>query len=319
MNKVSVMMPAYNAERFIAQALESVLFQDYSNLEIVVCDDASTDATPDIISRFAEKYPQRIKAIINPRNLGVTKNCNLALSHCDGAYVALFAGDDIMLPGKISKQVALMDKHEQAVMCYHPVEIFDSDSDKTLFITNQTPREDVHNFDDMLLKGGIPGGCSIMLRRSAVPAGGYDESLGTVSDWLFFLEVSLQGQIIKCPEVLARYRKHLGGASQKTYELLNESLVALDVLVTKHPELEQKRNVIDRAKARYLAGEAFRQLETGGIHAYSIARQVLVLDAAPKYKILYVVAWFCEKVPLFSPVLKWTLGKMKVMLKRSLG
>ncbi|WLG28610.1 glycosyltransferase [Pseudomonas lurida] len=316
MKKVSVMMPAYNAEQFIGQALESILSQDYENLEIVVCDDASKDRTPEIIADYARRYPDRIKAILNQANLGVTKNCNLSLGHCDGDYVSLFAGDDVMLPTKIRKQVAALEAMPEAVMCYHPVEIFDSSTDKTMFLTNQTPREDVQNFEDMLLKGGIPGGCSIMVRSTAIPPGGYDESLKTVSDWLFFLEISLQGNVIKVPDTLARYRKHAGGASQETYSLLEESLEALNVLVAKHPELSVKKDLIDNAKARYIAGEAFRQLERGDKRAYGLTQQVLALNSGAKYKLFNTASWLVAHVPAAAPLVAFIARKAKFFIKR---
>ena len=234
MPTVSIMMPAYNAENFVSQALDSILLQDYPRFQIVVCDDASTDGTADIIRTYQKKYPDKIVAIFNQQNLGVTANCNKALEHCTGEYVSLFAGDDLMLPGKLSRQVELMENDPECVLCYHPVEIFDSDSGKTFFITNQHQREDVYSTEDLLLKGGIPGGCSIMVRRNAIPTGGYDQRLKTVSDWLFFLEISLKGRLRKVDEVLGRYRKHDGGASRLTYSLLAESLYALDLFEQKN-------------------------------------------------------------------------------------
>lgn len=319
MKKVSVMMPAYNAEAFIAQALESILAQDYENLEVVVCDDASRDGTAGIVLDYAQRYPNKVKAIINENNLGVTNNCNLSLSHCDGDFVSLFAGDDLMLPGKISKQVAAFQEHPDAVLCYHPVEIFNSDTDECLFVTNQLPREDVSNFDDMLLKGGIPGGCSIMVRKEAIPEGGYDQRLKTVSDWLFFLEISLRGPVIKVPEVLGRYRKHLGGASMQTYNLLEESLLALDLLVEKHPSVVSKIDLIDRAKARYLAGEAFRQLELKDSRAFKLTGKLLAFDTSIKYRALHVAAWLALKVPFGSSAIAFGAGKAKFLIKRLIG
>lgn len=319
MKKVSVMMPAFNAEAFIAQALDSILAQDYENLEVVVCDDASKDGTADIILDYARRYPGKVKAIVNEKNLGVTSNCNLSLDYCDGDFVSLFAGDDLMLPGKISKQVAALESRPDAVLCYHPVEIFNSDTDECLFVTNQLPREDVNNFDDMLLKGGIPGGCSIMVRRTAIPAGGYDHRLKTVSDWLFFLEISLNGPVIKVPEVLGRYRKHLGGASMQTYKLLEESLLALDLLVEKHPVLLPKIDLINRAKARYLAGEAFRQLELKDNRAYTLTGKLLAFDTSFKYRILHVAAWMAFYVPFVSTAISFSAGKAKFLIKRLVG
>lgn len=319
MAMISVMMPAYNAEKYIAAALDSILEQCYPHVQIVVADDASTDSTPSIIRDYAERYPDKIKAILNAQNVGVTRNCNIALSQCDGRYISLFAGDDIMLPGKLSRQVELMESDPGCVLCYHPVEIFDSDSDRTLFITNQHPREDVFTCEELLLKGGIPGGCSIVLRRSALPAGGYDERLRTVSDWLFFLEISLKGRLRKLDAVLARYRKHAGGASRQTYELLDESLYALDLFEQKAQDRPDLLGLIGAAKARYLAGEAYRQLENDPALALKLARTVLSYQRSGKYRALYAAALFNRYVPGG----RWLMGvatrRLKYVLKRMAG
>lgn len=317
--KVSVMMPAYNAERFIAEALDSILVQDYPDIEIVVCDDASKDNTVEIIKEYVDKYPGKIRAIFNEQNIGITENCNLALSNCDGHFVSLFAGDDIMLPGKIRQQVELMKNDDSIALCYHPVEVFDSDSDLTMYITNQTTREDINSFDDMLTKGGIPGGCSIMVRRDAIPFGGYDSRLSTVSDWLFFLEISLAGRVVKVNKTLGRYRKHAQGASKNTYELLEESLSAIDLLLLKHPELSAKRNLLDKAKARYLAGEAFRQLSIDPVIAVSVAKRTVDFDVSIKYKVLFAVALGCKYIPGISAAVDMVSRRMKFFIKKMVG
>ncbi|VXC81003.1 glycosyltransferase [Pseudomonas sp. 9Ag] len=317
MPKVSVMMPTYNAESFISEALDSILSQDYSDFQIVVSDDASTDGTASIIRRYKEKFPDKIIAIFNSVNLGVTANCNLALKYCDGDYVSLFAGDDVMLSGKLSRQVALMDSDPECVLCYHPVEIFDSDTNKILYVTNQHRGEDVYSTEDLLLKGGIPGGCSIMVRRSAIPEGGYDERLKTVSDWLLFLEISRKGNLQKVDEVLARYRKHVGGVSRQTYSLLAESLYALDVFQDRVRGADTSL-LIKKAKARYIAGEAFRQLEEDSALALKLAYDVLGNQSGFKYQVLYYLARM-NHFALRGRVLGRSIVGLKYFIKRVIG
>jgi glycosyltransferase involved in cell wall biosynthesis len=320
MKKVSVMMPTYNAERYVAAALDSILSQDYDNIQIVVCDDASQDKTAEIITAYSVRHPGKITAVINTVNLGVTLNCNKALGLCEGDYISLFAGDDLMLPGKISKQVAVMDGAPDIVLSYHPVEIFDSDTDKTIFTTNQHAREDVYSTEDLLLKGGIPGGCSIMIRRDALPEGLYDARLKTVSDWLFFLEISMAGRLYKIDEVLARYRKHAGGASMQTYGLLEESLLALDYFVEKFDQRPHLKALVARAKARYIAGESFRQLNLDPALALSLASRAL--GYSPRgltYIALYALAWANRYVPGGNALIRLSGGRLKYLIKRVMG
>ena len=316
--KVSVMVPVYNAKEFIVECLDSILSQDYQNLELVVSDDCSTDGTQEILKTYLDD--DRIKIFFNDRNLGVTKNCNQALSACSGEFIALFAGDDVMLPGKISKQITAMLREPSIVLSYHPVEIFDSESGKTLFVTNRTIRNDINSVEDILLKGGIPGGCSIMVRKNAIPAGGYDCRLNTVSDWLFQTEVLMSGHTVKINEILARYRKHAQGASQQTFSLLEESLASLDILLDKHPEKSELPVLVRKAKARYLAGEVVRQLTEDKALAFKLAKDAFSYDAANlKYGLLVIVSWINNEMPGGSTLIGGLTRKLKLFFKKFLG
>ncbi len=319
MKKVSVMMPVYNAEKFVSEALESVLSQDYPNLEVIVSDDASTDLTVEIVNDYSRRFPGKLVILTNKINLGVTANCNHALSYCNGDYVSLFAGDDIMLPGKISKQVAALDACPTAVLCYHPVEMFESSTGEILTVTNKNAREDVHSFKDMLLKLGIPGGCSIMVRKVAIPSGGYDSRLKTVSDWLFFLEISLKGDIIKVDELLARYRRHSSGTSHISLPLLRESLSALDLLVEKSYPLVIDESLLSRARARFIAGEVVRQLTKDKATAYRLSLEVLLHSSAVKYRVLCRLAWLNAYVPGISFISSLCVERIKYFMKKYLS
>ena len=108
---VSVMLPAYNQEEFVREAIESAADQSCSNLEVVVSDDGSTDGTVDIILECARKYPGRVIPLVNQPHFGITGNCNRNLKACKGRYIAFSAGDDVFLPGKITKQVEFIVPH----------------------------------------------------------------------------------------------------------------------------------------------------------------------------------------------------------------
>ena len=233
--RVSVMIITYNQADFIRETLDSVLLQDYSNLEIVVSDDASTDPTPAIISEYAAEHPDLIVPVLNQRNLGITGNCNAALAACTGELVAIMGGDDLFLPGKISAQVAVF-RDPAVTLSYHPVEIFQSETGKLLYITNRSRRESPLSAAEIIMHGGIDGASSVMVRRTACPRGGFDMRVPVVSDWLFYIETALAGRVVKLDGVYGRYRKHARGTTQHVFELLNETLHSLDLLVAKHPE-----------------------------------------------------------------------------------
>lgn len=317
---VSVMVITYNQAHFIRETLDSILSQDYPHLEIVVADDASTDDTPKILEEYAARYPGRVKPILNAANLGITGNSNVALFGCTGDLIAVMGGDDLFLPGKVSKQVEAFHSNPEAVLCFHPVDIFESQSNETIFVTDQHAREDIQSYRDIILKGGIAGASSVMVRPEAIPAGGFDERLPWVSDWQFYIEVALRGEVIKVNEVLGRYRKHGFGASDRTFELLDESLYALDLVVEKNPEFKDLPALCRQGKARYIAGEAFRQLTKNPQIAAQLAKRCVELaPGSNRYRTLRAFAVANRWVPGMS----WLTCKMvpyaKYALKRRLG
>jgi glycosyltransferase involved in cell wall biosynthesis len=111
MNKplTSICIPSYNAEKFIGDTIRSILAQTYQNLEIIVCDDCSTDNTLQVVKSFTDP---RIAVYVNEHNLGCTENYNKALSYAQGTYVKLLCDDDIMAPQCVEKQVAAFEQNK---------------------------------------------------------------------------------------------------------------------------------------------------------------------------------------------------------------
>lgn len=260
--KVSVMIFTYNQEHLIAETIDSVVGQDYKNIEIVVADDASTDGTADVIRAYERKHPGIVKGIFNKVNLGITGNSNAAFFASTGELVAVLGGDDIFLPGKISAQVELFRDPEVSIS-YHPVEIFVHQTGETLFTTNTTANEEIRDVYDLISKGGIPGASSVMVRRSACPAYGFDPAFPVVADWIFYIEVAMAGKIKELKGVYGRYRKHGFGASDRTLELLDESLRTLTVISGRYPDDRRMQEACMQGGYRYVLGELYRQTVKG--------------------------------------------------------
>jgi len=105
---VSVLMPVYNAAEFIAVSLQSIIEQDYDQLEIIIVDDGSTDQSIDVIQSF---FDQRIVVVKNPENMGLAASLNKAITIATGAFLARMDADDIAHPSRISRQVNFMLDH----------------------------------------------------------------------------------------------------------------------------------------------------------------------------------------------------------------
>src|SRR6185503_6745142 len=164
--KVSVLIPSYNQERVIEQTVLSALTQDYDNLEVVVSDDASLDRTPQVLKELQEQYPDRLKVFLHETNLGVTRNHTIGLLECRGDFIAFQDGDDLFLPGKIKKQVQFMREHPECTICSHDVDVFDSESGKTLYLWSQRFGRREGRIRELVRYGNYLSSVSVMVRRS---------------------------------------------------------------------------------------------------------------------------------------------------------
>lgn len=113
---VSVIIPAYNAEKYVESAVRSIMTQTYKNLEILVTDDCSTDSTLEILNSLT-KEDCRIVVYHNEQNKGIVKTLNDLVSRANGKYIARMDADDISLPKRIEKQVKFLEKHPKYVFC----------------------------------------------------------------------------------------------------------------------------------------------------------------------------------------------------------
>jgi glycosyltransferase involved in cell wall biosynthesis len=120
--RVSVISIFLNAERFIAEAIESVLAQTYHNWELLLVDDGSSDASTLIAKQYAMRFPGKIRYLEHARhqNRGMSASRNLGIRQARGEYIAFLDADDVFLPEKLERQVAILDRHARAAMTYGP-------------------------------------------------------------------------------------------------------------------------------------------------------------------------------------------------------
>lgn len=149
---VSIIMPAYNSEKYIGEAIDSILIQTYKNWELIIVDDCSEDNTVEIINEYAS-YDLRIKCISLKTHKGVACARNIAISNSSGRYIAFLDSDDLWLEEKLEKQITFM-RTNGYIFTYHSYGIF-SDNVKANKV-NIVP--DIMNYDK-LLKGNNTGSC----------------------------------------------------------------------------------------------------------------------------------------------------------------
>ena len=253
--KVSVLIPSYNQETVIEQTVMSSLMQDYDNLEVVVSDDASRDGTSQILKDLQAQYPERLKVFLHATNLGVTRNHTRGLLECRGDFIAFQDGDDLFLPGKIKKQVAFLQTHPDCTISSHDVDVFDSESGKTLYLWSERFGRREGRIYELVRYGNYLSSVSVMVRRADLPSYGYDERIRIGSDWLLWLEaLSLgKGRICYLDEVLARYRRHPGNLTNVSAWKYEDQLITLSLVETKWPRLLFPAR-LRRSEVQFMAG-----------------------------------------------------------------
>jgi glycosyltransferase involved in cell wall biosynthesis len=259
---VSVVICTFNQQGFIRDTLDSVIAQTYSNIEIIVSDDGSSDATPNILREYAERYPDKVIAVLSETNTGIPANINRGMARRTGHYTAWLDGDDLMLPTKIEKQVAFLQQHPEATGCYHDAEVFDSDTGQTLgamsVLYNGSPELKQGRLKDWMKPRYYFVPSSIMAHSAACPPHGFDERLKHLSEGLFFIEVFRDGLLLALNETLVRYRRHAQNvtSSQKARDLSAEyELMVYAILDARYPELH---DLVKRQRIACLLTEAVK-------------------------------------------------------------
>ena len=203
---VSVVMPAYNAEAYVSDAITSILEQTYTDFEFIVIDDGSSDRTRAIIASFRDP---RLVVIANERNLGLTASLSKGLAVARGQYIARQDADDVSLPSRLERQVRYFSTHPEIGL----LGTWWSHMDESgrVFQVVRSPANSPA-IREALLTSSVFAHGSVMLRRECVEsAGGYQSAAGSAEDLDLWLRLVEKHEVGNVPEQLYRMRVH--GAS----------------------------------------------------------------------------------------------------------
>jgi len=207
---VSVIMPSYNHERFISEAIESVLNQTFTDLELIIIDDASKDSSKNIIKNYEEK-DDRIYAIFHKKNKGIAKTMNEGLEEACGKFIAPSASDDVWVKDKLRKQLEVLNGNEDLAVWSEGL-IIDAQSAPTGETFTQkhgaSKKKKSGNIFEELLKGNYICGQSIILKRENLKEIRYDERLKYLNDYKFMVNLAKKYKFYFIPEPLVMYRIH---------------------------------------------------------------------------------------------------------------
>ena len=223
---VSAVIPAYNAERFIRKAIDSILSQTYPVAEIIVVDDGSKDGTCAVV----ESYGLPVQ-LLRQKNSGPSTARNLGTRTSTSKYIAYLDADDAWHPEKIAKQIAVMEANPQVVLCYTGLLVF-NEEDGTEFANEPAPLSELRSRLRIRNPNIVPS--SVIVRRDAFDkTPGFDPALRGSEDWDFAIAMLDVGPFFVIEEPLTLYRAASTGLSgdadrmfQETHKMLARRLLA---------------------------------------------------------------------------------------------
>lgn len=213
---ISVIMPVYNAEVFVAEAIESVLAQTYRDFEFIIINDGSTDGSLAIIQQYADK-DQRIR-LVSRENRGLVPTLNEGLQLAQSDLIARMDADDYCYPDRFLIQKKFMDAHPEVNCLGGHYEVTD---DAGRVLTKLDIPTDDATLQALCLKGRTPiNHPAVMMRKSAVlQVGGYQEEYKAAQDLDLWLKLGEIGKLANVPEVILQYRYATSSISGKNADL----------------------------------------------------------------------------------------------------
>jgi glycosyltransferase involved in cell wall biosynthesis len=200
---LSIIMPAYNAENHIYEAVESILAQSYSDFELVVINDGSTDRTAEIINYFND---DRISLLNNDSNRGIVFSRNRGILHARGRYIAPFDADDIARRDKFDKQISFLEANPEYGLIGSWAQIIDAQGKRKN--NKWKVNASAERIPAIMLFRNYFVHSAVVLRREAIPVDGYAEGFDTVEDYRMWASVVRSWKIWNYPDYLVKYRLH---------------------------------------------------------------------------------------------------------------
>lgn len=205
-------MPAYNVEKYIREAIESILKQTYTNWELIIIDDASEDNTCKVIKTYES---EQIKLLRNKRNLGLAQSLNIAYQQAKGKYLFRLDSDDVALSNRIAEQVNFMEKYPEIVACSSVIEYFGREHGYW-----HPPFKHSEIICYLLFSAQLTHSASIIRKNSLLDnAIEYNTRVKIAEDYDLWCRLAKVGKLANLPEVLTKVRKHGNSTTQDKVEL----------------------------------------------------------------------------------------------------
>ncbi|MTI63759.1 glycosyltransferase [Methylophaga sp.] len=291
---VSVCIPSYNYEKYIGEAIDSVLRQTYPNWEIIVVDDASSDNSPALLEAYQRQYPDRFRFVASEVNRGIGNTLNHCISLAKGDYIAYLGADDRMLAERLQVQVDFLEQHQTVGAVCSDVHAIDKDGQRVpVSLPFSTPVFDIRL---QLLQGNFLNAPSALVRKQVFDdIGLISPVLQYVQDFDHWLRLLERYELVRLDDKLTEYRVHGGNLSIQnpgehayagSYETVISVLRAVNLRNQALNE-NQQLSVKDRVAAKLRLAQSaidiekkyLQQFHFAAVLVYLILLEVLELDA----------------------------------------
>ena len=206
---VSVILPSHNREKYISQTIESCLAQTYTNFELIIIDDCSSDTSVDIIKTYAAR-DQRIKLIRNSANKKLPATLNIGFRVAKGEYYSWISDDNLFVPNALEVMVETLDVNQEVGLVYADYTTISSEGKTIARIYQESP--------EYLPIRDCVGACFLYRATVAEQVGKYNEQLFLIEDYEYWLRFGLQAKMYHIPESLYLYRVHSASLTQSRQE-----------------------------------------------------------------------------------------------------
>lgn len=284
---MSVLTPVFNQEKFVAQTIESILGQKFTNWELLIVDDSSTDSSWDIIQKYVGQ-DTRIRSFRNGVNSGLTYNWRFLIDRVRGEYISFLEGDDVFAPGNLGQKINVFEKHGRVAMVYNNFSVIDAQGD--ILTTHVYNKYQIKTYKNSCIRAAdylysryllFYSFSQIMIRRSVIDQVGYPRSLSrsskvfVPSDWDFNFRVATTNKIYYIDESLLKLRKHADNSSANTIRTTRQMQLVLDEYAKEFHGDDEVLRAIDYMRAKlyyynviYYIDQGNRQLAVTEFNAY---------------------------------------------------
>ena len=229
-------MPVYNEEKYLEEAIESILTQTFTDFELIIVNDGSTDSSLETIKRYNDR---RIKLINNSKNLGITKSLNIALKEAKGKYIARQDADDVSLPNRLEEQLKYFEANLEVGVV--GTNVYNIREDGTVVGSSSLDLEPTFQ---KLLKGNRIVHGSVMMRKQVLEEHNYyNEDFGCSQDYELWLRISKEYVIKNIKNPLYKLRSHKGRLSTERFKLQAFESILAKRMAKNNSNMDLKRPI----------------------------------------------------------------------------